>query len=123
MLKNAVYVLAAIGLIFVTIIIGIGWDVASKRGQPAPEPDWAQQIDSVTKICEAFAATPDGLSCHLAAGDKTIKATLLRYPVGGTDAWCSGYRTVIRRAGISLPGWTLQTYVDGTPAPVISCLL
>lgn len=123
MLKNAVYVLAAIGLIFVTIIIGIGWDVATQRGQLAPEPDWAQQIDGVTKICEAFAATPDGLSCHLAAGDKTIKATLLRYPVGGTDAWCSGYQTIIRRAGISLPGWTLQTYVDGTPAPVISCLL
>lgn len=35
MLKNAVYVLAAIGLIFVTIIIGIGWDVATQRGQPA----------------------------------------------------------------------------------------
>lgn len=86
MLKNAVYVLAAIGLIFVAIVSGIAWDVASKRGQPAPEPDWAQQIDSVTKICEAFTATPDGLSCHLAAGDKTIKATLLRYPVGGTDA-------------------------------------
>lgn len=123
MLKNAVYVLAAIGLIFVAIVSGIAWEVATQRGQPAPEPDWAQQIDGVTKICEAFTATPGGLSCHLAAGDKTIKATLLRYPVGGTDAWCSGYQTIIRRAGISLPGWTLLTYVDGTPAPVISCPL
>lgn len=123
MLKNAVYVLAAIGLIFVTIIIGIAWDVASQRGQPAPEPDWAQQIDGVTKICEAFTATSDGLSCHLAAGDKTIKATLLRYPVGSTEEWCIGYQTIIRRAGISLPGWTLLTYVDGTSAPVISCPL
>lgn len=101
MLKNAVYVLAAIGLIFVAIVSGIAWDVASKRGQPAPEPDWAQQIDSVTKICEAFTATP----------------------AGGTDAWCSGYQTIIQRAGISLPGWTLLTYVDGTSAPVISCTL
>lgn len=102
MLKNAVYVLAAMGLIFAIIIIGIAWDVASQRGQPAPEPDWAQQIDGVTKICEA---------------------TLLRYPVGSTEEWCIGYQTIIRRAGISLPGWTLLTYVDGTSAPVISCTL
>lgn len=123
MLKNAVYVLAALGLIFALIIASLAWDVATGKTSAEKEPTWAQQMDGVNKICDAFVATPEGLSCHLAAGDKTIKATLLRYPVGGTDAWCSGYQTIIRRAGISLPGWTLQTYVDGTPAPVISCLL
>lgn len=121
MLKNAVYVLAAIGLLIVIAIAGIGWDIASKRGQPAPEPDWAQQIDSVTKICAAFVATPGGLSCHLAAGERRIKAVLLRRPAGGD--WCAGYQTIIQNAGISLPGWTIDTYVDGTQTPVMSCSL
>ena len=121
MLKNLVYVLAALGLIFALIIASLAWNVATGKTSAESEPTWAQQMDGVNKICDAFVATPEGLSCHLAAGAKTIKATMLKYPAG--DDWCTGYQTIIRRAGIQLPGWTIDTYVDGMQTPVISCQL
>jgi hypothetical protein len=122
MLKNLVYVLAALGLIFALIIGGITWKVMKGNVTSAPEPKLAQQTAAAHMICKAIQNTPDGIACTVDGINHNIHATLLHYPVGG-HRWCDMYSKAILSGGLEMDGWLIHTYVDTTEKPVVSCML
>ena len=122
MLKNLVYVLAALGLIFAFIIGGIAWETMKDKPTPKPEPRLAQQTLAAHMICKAIQNTPEGVACTVDEINHNIHATLRGYPVGG-NLWCDMYRKAILSGGLEMDGWLIHTYVDTAEKPVVSCML